>query len=923
MGHHPHKFRLSIGKRLRLGFGFLLGVVLVTSYITYKTLNRNLKENNQITDVYSPSAKHLNDLLFTITNTKMLIKNWVWIEKQETTPDKQRLKQIHNERYPVLKQKLAMLVEKWDDQQDRKKYRQICKSIDTLFAQHKEIMSQLNSFESYEDPTILLVIIPRVEQSGDIIQRTDRILKGLSELVEKQQQIVYESNQRMKRSFAHFRKLVFILGIVLIFGVLGVSTISTRVIIRPLKDFKNIILSMGKGVLPEKHLKVTNDEIGEMSVAMNLLVDGLKKTSKFANEIGHGRLNAGFQPLSKEDTLGNALLEMRDSLKNAREEEERRKAEDEKRNWTAKGLAMFGEILRENTENIEEISQDTIKNLVHYLGAIQGGLFIYNDENQDDIYLELIAQKAYDSEKSRRMRIAIDEGLVGDCAVEKQTEYITNLPDNYIKVTSGLGEQSPKVLLLVPLLSENKIQGVIEIASFKEFETYKIEFAERIGYRIGARFASIKNTDRIRRLLGQSQEQTEELQAQEEEMRQNLEELRVTQEEMKKAQIELQKANRQLKKNEEELEQKVAERTAEIEKQKHDLENANEKILATNEQLETQKKELQRTLEDLKRTQSKLVQSEKMASLGQLIAGIAHEINTPLGAIKSSIGTISDTLNQSIFQLPELIRKLPDDRLKDFYRLIDKGLKDNKLYTSREERKLKRSLRRTLEDVEVEDADNIADTLIDMNIHEGIENFIPLLKDENIELILKVGYNILAQYRNSRNIETAIERASKVVFALKSYARYDHSETKVQANIVTGIETVLTLYHNQLKHGIEVIKDYEEVPEILCYPDELNQVWTNLIQNSIQAMKNKGQLKIRIFRNDANLAVQISDTGSGIDQEIQQKIFEPFFTTKPTGEGSGLGLDIVLKIIEKHNGKIDLDSQKGHGATFTVLLPIE
>jgi signal transduction histidine kinase len=141
-------------------------------------------------------------------------------------------------------------------------------------------------------------------------------------------------------------------------------------------------------------------------------------------------------------------------------------------------------------------------------------------------------------------------------------------------------------------------------------------------------------------------------------------------------------------------------------------------------------------------------------------------------------------------------------------------------------------------------------------------------------------------------------------------------------NITQGIETVLTLYQNQIKQGVEVVRNYQaQLPAVQCYPDELNQVWTNLIHNALQAMDNQGTLTIDAVQKDTSVLVKITDSGKGIPPEILPNIFEPFFTTKPAGEGSGLGLDIVKKIIEKHQGKIDVESVPGQTA-FTVSLPI-
>lgn len=331
--------------------------------------------------------------------------------------------------------------------------------------------------------------------------------------------------------------------------------------------------------------------------------------------------------------------------------------------------------------------------------------------------------------------------------------------------------------------------------------------------------------------------------------------------------------------------------------------------------------ELAETLDHLRATQGQLIQSEKMAALGQLIAGIAHEVNTPLGAIRASIGNISHALNDSIHQLPELFKRLSPEQEKDFFALLEKALTSEVSLSSREERKAKRALRQHLEDLDLAEADLIAETLADMGVYDDIDAFVPLFQSDNISFILQAAYNLSSQQKNSRNITTAVERASKVVFALKSYARYGQSETMIEADVTEGIDVVLTIYHNQIKQGIDVIKHYETVPPILCLPDELNQVWTNLIHNAIQAMSNQGELEINVFQNNGHVVVQITDSGPGIPDDIKARIFEPFFTTKPAGEGSGLGLDIVRKIVEKHNGQIEVDSRPGR-TTFRVLLPI-
>jgi len=346
------------------------------------------------------------------------------------------------------------------------------------------------------------------------------------------------------------------------------------------------------------------------------------------------------------------------------------------------------------------------------------------------------------------------------------------------------------------------------------------------------------------------------------------------------------------------LEQRVADRTA-------SLAAANAELICTLEQLRT--------------TQAELIQSEKMAMLGQLVAGIAHEINTPLAAIQASISNITGALEESMQRLPPLIHALTPLQLEQFFQLLTIAQHSRELLSSREERQLRRQIQQTLETEGIPEAAAIADILSKMGMSLPPE-LQPLLHLPNRLFVLETAYQLSIVQTNSQNIRLAVERAAKTVFALKSYARHDQDRGMVQAAIPDSIDTVLTLYHSHLKQAVEVKKHYESVPAILCYPEELSQVWSNLIHNALQAMNYRGVLEIRICNQPQHIVVQITDSGCGIAPDIQNKIFQPFFTTKPIGEGSGLGLDIVQRIVARHQGRVEFTSQPGH-TTFSVCLP--
>ncbi len=321
-------------------------------------------------------------------------------------------------------------------------------------------------------------------------------------------------------------------------GLFGVFILSfviwiiTKNISDPIQSITEFLKKLSKGQTNSKFdLDVNSgDEIEEMTKALKTSIEGLNKKTEFANHIGKGNLEYDFKMLSDEDELGQALVNMRNSLKKAQADEEKRKVEDEKRRWANEGLAKFADILRQNNDDLEKLAHIIIKNLVYYLDANQGGLFLLNNED-NNIYLDLISAFAYDRKKFFEKRIEYGDGVVGSVAIEKETIYLEDIPEDYIKITSGLGGKTPRSLVVVPLKLEDNVYGVIELASFNKLEKFQIEFIEKVAQNIASSLSSVKINIQTNELLEKFQQQSEEMAAQEEEMRQNMEELQATQEE--------------------------------------------------------------------------------------------------------------------------------------------------------------------------------------------------------------------------------------------------------------------------------------------------------------------------------------------------------------------------------------------------------
>jgi len=536
------KFRFTIANKLILGFGVVTLAIFVNIILINRTLNESIDANNKITNVYVPSADHIRDLSNMMVTSKMLIKNWVYIDKKSETPDKKRLIDLHQIDLPKANEKIEKLAKSWNNE-EKECYELIYKTIrDTLFPMHQEIMNSLSTMESYEDGFMLMFeIYPRVEDGGDIINLSDSIIGRLENLSERHNLKVNEARAEMAASFENLENFIYISGVILIIIAIIIALYLAQMIIKPIKSIKGALIQMGKGVMPKKSIKERNDEIGEMAGALNALIRGLKETTDFSLEIGKGNFESHYVPLSDEDDLGNALLEMRTNLKHAKDEEERRKKEDAQRNWSSQGIAKFSDILRQNNDNIEELSYNVISNLVKYCEANQGGLFLINDDDTHNQFIEMKAAYAYNRKKFLEKQIDMGVGLIGRAVQESETIYLTDIPDNYITITSGLGDDNPRSILIVPLVVNDQVYGVIEMASFKELEKYQIEFVEKIAENIASTLSTVKINIRTAQLLETTKQQAEEMRAQEEEMRQNMEELQATQEESARREAELEK----------------------------------------------------------------------------------------------------------------------------------------------------------------------------------------------------------------------------------------------------------------------------------------------------------------------------------------------------------------------------------------------
>jgi len=305
-------FRFTIGKKIGLGFGVIIVLVIISFLLTNVTLNDSRKKTDQVTEIFNPSVATLKELDNLLNRSKLLITKWYYVTTGNDAVDKKALRKLLKDEYPLLKNKIHQYSTTWN-QAEQESVEAILALVDQMFLSYQEdIMAKLNSFDSYNDSNIKFEALLPFE---DLDTKFNIINENLTALIDKQNSNALSNSDDMLSSFSFLQKIVIWLGIILSIGGIVIAVYTVRSIVQPVQQLRKILVSMGRGVLPTDRIKDRNDEIGDMSVALNDLVDGMRRTTEFAKQVGSGNFDSHYRPLSKDDTLGAALLKMREDLR--------------------------------------------------------------------------------------------------------------------------------------------------------------------------------------------------------------------------------------------------------------------------------------------------------------------------------------------------------------------------------------------------------------------------------------------------------------------------------------------------------------------------------------------------------------------------------------------------------------------------------
>jgi HAMP domain-containing protein len=513
------KLTKSLTGKISFGYITITVVTVITFVCCFFILNKNKKADQEISENSVPTLILFKDINMLSSEITRLSNSWIYTPNVN---DKTAMERVLSKDFPDLKKKLKEIESSTSNDKTKADLKKVTSELDQLVSFSKNIMTNLASDEDYADDAKVDAALTAYEKN--FLPKSQSIDKFVDSSIK-----TYYANlsaMQTEKNWLYnilYVALILMLTLIMATGIVSLF-ISNKIIVKPINELKTVVNALAQGEIIEISTNNSNDEIGEMKNSVKNMTEGLKVNTNFAVEIGKGNYEVAYSPLSEKDQMGNALIGMKESLmKNA--------LEDNKRNWATVGVAKIGDILR-NNHDIEILYDSIIKFIVNYLGANQGGLFIA--ENDPEAFLELKSCYAYERKKFQQKRIEPGEGLIGQCYLEGETIYITEVPNEYIHITSGLGTASPNCIVIVPLKINEAIFGIIEVASFKVLEKHHLDFIEKLGESIASTISNVKTTQKTKQLLEDSQLQAEMLRAQEEEMRQNMEELSATQEEMQR-----------------------------------------------------------------------------------------------------------------------------------------------------------------------------------------------------------------------------------------------------------------------------------------------------------------------------------------------------------------------------------------------------
>ncbi len=586
---------IKMDKRVYIVFILVVSVAIANAVLSTIKITNNKNAIFEITQSTNPTLDNLEDFHLLVTRSRMFISNWVYL--RDNNNDKASLVHLNNINYPRLKRRLIVLTGKWRSQTNIDQVQQLFHEYESVIHEQEKIINSLVSIDDYDNHIKKELAEEQLEK--EIIPATNTIMVKLKELINIKKEEARQMQDAMLLENAHLLVIVFSLAIMVILSVMMAGIYLMKKVILPLLRVRQTLLSMSIGELPEVQRVDGRNALAEINTALFQLREGLQRTSTFAAEIGRGNFNAEFLPLSENDVLGSTLLEMRDKLKKASDD-------DAVRNWAAEGYAHISSVLHSNTEDIKKLSGEIITGLVTYIEAQQGAIYLLNENHGGEAFIEPVSFYAPGRNQLNMERLKLNEGLIGQAISTNTKIYLQHAGEKGYTIETSLATIPVSELLIVPLVAGGRAFGALEIHSVKPLNKALVTFVERIAEPISANVMNMKANLLTLQLLEESRQKTKELAMQDEELRQINNELMVQSGRLKQSESNLRFQQEALQRVNGELESKALL----LEEKNMAVEDAHKALAFKADQLE---------------------RSNKYKS--DFLANMSHELRTPLNSV--------------------------------------------------------------------------------------------------------------------------------------------------------------------------------------------------------------------------------------------------------------------------------------------------